>query len=91
MSAVAVPHAYSMELQECRIVDLLVENLRGLCQLYESFTFFISAKEYRSKTDVTRIEKTNTNVACNNCQAKYDDSKCKTTDLLQVMTCTALK
>ena len=54
-------------------------------------TFFASAKEYRSKTDVTRIEKTNTNVACNNCQAKYDDSKCKTTDLLQAMTCIASK
>ena len=38
-----------------------------------------------------RIEKINTYVAYNNFQAKYDDSKCKTTDLLQVMTCIALK
>ena len=60
-------------------------------RFYESFTFFQSAKEYRSKTGVTLIEKTNTNVTCNNCQAKYDDSKCKTTDLLQAMTCIALK
>ena len=47
-------------------------------EFYESFTFFVSAKEYRSKTDVTHIEKTNTNIACNNCQAKYGNSKCKT-------------
>ena len=59
--------------------------------VYESFTFFISTKEYRSKTDVTLIEKTNTNLDCNNCQAKYDNSKGKTTDLLQVMTCIAFK
>ena len=60
-------------------------------EVYERFTFFVSAKEYRSKTVVTHIEKTNTNVTCNHCQAKYDNLKCKTTDLLQVMTCIALK
>ena len=52
-------------------------------EVCESFTFFVSAKEYRSKTDVARIKKTNTNVACNYCQAKYENSKGKTTDLLQ--------
>ena len=43
-------------------------------------------KENRSKTNVTLIEKINTNVECNNCQAKYDDSKCKTKNLLDAMT-----
>ena len=53
-------------------------------------TSFVSTKEYRSKTDLTCIEKTHTNVTCNNCQAKYDDSKCKTTDL-KLWLCIALK
>ena len=88
MSAVAVCHVQTTWSREN------VESWMSLWrtwEVYESFTFFISVKEYRSKTNVTRIEKTNTNVACNNCQAKYDDSKCKTTDLLQAMTCIALK
>ena len=45
----------------------------------------------RKNKRIQGIEKTNTNVARNNCQAKYDDSKCKTTDLLQAMTCIASK
>ena len=88
MSAVAVCHVHTAWSREN--VEWWM-SLWRTCEVYESFTFFVSGKEYRSKTDVTRIEKTNTNVACNNCQAKYDDSKCKTTDLLQAMTCIALK
>ena len=57
-------------------VDILVKNL------------IVSAKEYRSKTDVTLIEKTSINVTCNYSQAKYNDLKCKTMDL---MTCIAWK
>ena len=30
--------------------------------VYESFTIFVIGKEYRSKTNITHIEKTNTNV-----------------------------
>ena len=69
----------------------LTMSLWRTWEVYDTFTFFVSGKEYRSKTDVTHIEKTNTNVTCNNCQAKYNDSKCKTTDLLQAMTCIASK
>ena len=58
-------------------------------EVYERFIFFVSAEEYRSKTDVIHIEKTNINVACNFFEAKYDNLKCKTTDLLQAMTCIA--
>ena len=57
-------------------------NLRGLLELY----IFHKCKEYRSKTKVTCIEKTNTDITCNCCHAKYDNSKCKTTDLLQAKT-----
>ena len=34
---------------------------------------------------------TNTNVAYNYCQAKYDNLNCKKTDFLQAMTCIAWK
>ena len=46
-------------------------------QIYERFTFFVNAKEYRSKPDVTCIEKTNTNVDCNYCQANMITSSAR--------------
>ena len=54
------------------------ENVESLMSLwrtwedYERFIFLVSAKEYRSKTDETRIENTKTNVACNYFYVKYD-------------------
>ena len=55
-------------------------------------SFFVSANEYLSKTEVTCIEKTNTNVTCNYCQAKYDDLECcKRMNLLQAMACITWK
>ena len=49
-----------------------------------------------SKTAIMHIEKTNTkktntNIACNYFQVKYNNFECKTTNLLQVMTFIAWK
>ena len=42
-------------------------------------------------TYLTCIKKPTTNVSCNYSHAKYKNQKCKTTDLLQEMTCIAGK
>ena len=46
----------------CKKVELWM-SLWRTWEVYERFTFIVSAKEYRSISDVTRIEKINTNVA----------------------------
>ena len=86
MSSVAVCHVHTA----CSLEK--VESWMSLlktCEVYERFTLFVIAKEYRSKTGKTNF--TNNSLTCGYCQAKYDNLKSKTMDLLQVITCMAWK
>ena len=58
MSAAAVCHVHTAWKRE----NLELWMSLWTWEIYESFTFFVCGKEYRFK----RIEKTNTNVTCNN-------------------------
>ena len=65
-------------------VHVLVENPKGSYSLYVQ-------KKTGPKTGITPIEKIETNIACNHSQAKYNNLKCKTMNLLLAMTCIVFK